>query len=223
MEFVFKPFLYKKTHLTNIYFTSMIFSDEQNKLENNDQLLSINGIYFDQFDFDKAYKLLSTYFVTNTNKTHQKPTAHSNRHIELLIARNINRQIVKKYQQLKKPSCDSIHSVSETQVSSLLFYDQNDDSIFIGSQMKKRDKIMVLNTEWTQLETIELLNETNAGYLQAVLPGNGKEKSGLDGNNCSMSTGSGFGFGITGNKSTGVVVKAITIGGSAYKVINPFY
>lgn len=66
---------------------------------------------------------------------------------------------------------------------------------------------MVLNTEWTQLELIELLNELPSQNLDEI--------SNLKG----TSVGSGgFGFGITGNKSTGVVVKVITQGGSADKV-----
>ena len=47
---------------------------------------------------------------------------------------------------------------------------------------------MVLNTEWTQLEVIDLLND-----------------------------GSGLGFGIIGGKSTGVVVKTILPGGVSDK------
>ena len=70
--------------------------------------------------------------------------------------------------------------------------------------------MMVLNTEWTQLEIIELLNE---------LP---THSNNLDnsGNQTGANTGGngGFGFGITGNKSTGVVVKVISPGGSAAKV-----
>ncbi|RNA29368.1 multiple PDZ domain -like [Brachionus plicatilis] len=63
--------------------------------------------------------------------------------------------------------------------------------------------MMVLNTEWTQLEIVELLNELpsqNLDDISSSTAGNG-----------------GFGFGITGNKSTGVVVKVITQGGSAAK------
>jgi multiple PDZ domain protein len=44
---------------------------------------------------------------------------------------------------------------------------------------------------WTQIEVVELIND-----------------------------GSGLGFGITGNKSTGVVVKAIVPGSIADKVIS---
>ena len=75
---------------------------------------------------------------------------------------------------------------------------------------------MVLNTEWTQLETIILLNESNS----ACLSNKNIVNNALDRNtaNANLGTGGGFGFGITGNKSTGVVVKAITFGGSAYKV-----
>lgn len=82
---------------------------------------------------------------------------------------------------------------------------------------------MVLNTEWTQLETIELLNESNSGYL-AILPSKDINVTGVTKGLCSepSSGNGGFGFGITGNKSTGVVVKAITIGGSAYKVSQYF-
>ena len=49
--------------------------------------------------------------------------------------------------------------------------------------------IFQLNTEWTQLEVIDLLND-----------------------------GSGLGFGIIGGKSTGVVVKTILPGGVAERV-----
>ncbi|CAF1666542.1 unnamed protein product, partial [Adineta ricciae] len=50
---------------------------------------------------------------------------------------------------------------------------------------------MVLNTLWTQIEVVELTN-----------------------------VGSGLGFGITGNKSTGVVVKAIVPGSTVDKVLS---
>lgn len=92
--------------------------------------------------------------------------------------------------------------------------------------MTLRD-MMVLNTEWTQLETIELLNETYAApsSSSSILPSNktagSKSGTGTTGASASLSVsggGGGFGFGITGNKSTGVVVKAITPGGSAHKV-----
>lgn len=72
--------------------------------------------------------------------------------------------------------------------------------------------IMVLNTEWTQLEIIELLNELPSQNLEDV--------SNIKG----LSSGNGgFGFGITGNKSTGVVVKVITPRGSASKVYNLYF
>lgn len=102
--------------------------------------------------------------------------------------------------------------------------------------------IMVLNTEWIQLEVIELLNESapkggllladatslnlnaslgassksflNASLASASSAGGG----GGGGSSASSGSSSGFGFGITGNKSTGVVVKAITPGGSACRV-----
>jgi len=91
------------------------------------------------------------------------------------------------------------------------------------------------NNEWTQLETIELLNETNSSYLttgtsvkneNAASNGSISALARQNVSEISMSSsshsgaGGGFGFGITGNKSTGVVVKAITFGGSAYKVKN---
>ena len=108
---------------------------------------------------------------------------------------------------------------------------------------------MVLNTEWTQLEIIELLNETLSSVSFSSPPttlnttatsGNSNKKIGTNGAAAavasqppppppfalkfasSVSGGSGvggFGFGITGNKSTGVVVKAVTPGGSAFRVI----
>ncbi|CAF0749667.1 unnamed protein product, partial [Didymodactylos carnosus] len=49
---------------------------------------------------------------------------------------------------------------------------------------------MVLNTEWTQIEVIELINDGSAS-----------------------GSGTGLGFGIIGNKSTGVIVKNIVPGG----------
>jgi hypothetical protein len=127
------------------------------------------------------------------------------------------------------------------------------------NQMTYRD-MMVLNTEWTQLEIIELLNEsavsaiaatstngniststttaiaagaslTSSGAHSAVVSpsvsasSNANRSSSVaaivtsgSSSSASSSTGGGFGFGITGNKSTGVVVKAITPGGSAHKV-----
>lgn len=76
-----------------------------------------------------------------------------------------------------------------------------------------KDNMMVLKTEWTQLETIELKSESfKSQQLNSTIDNNQPDK--LVQNNLV----SGFGFGITGNKSTGVVVKAITIGGSAHKV-----
>jgi hypothetical protein len=95
---------------------------------------------------------------------------------------------------------------------------------------------MVLNTEWTQLETIELLCETSGGggggnattissTSQTGASASGKSlgvptgmTSSPSGCSISGSGSGGFGFGITGNKSTGVVVKAITSSGSAQKV-----
>ena len=103
--------------------------------------------------------------------------------------------------------------------------------------------MMVLNTEWTQLEIIELLNETlssssslSPSFHAAASP-NSHTPANLARKNepstlttsppppLKLSPGvgsgsgvSGFGFGITGNKSTGVVVKAITPGGSAFRV-----
>lgn len=91
---------------------------------------------------------------------------------------------------------------------------------------------MVLNTEWTQLETIELLCEAATGTNPAS-PRTAPTNTQTDKSRLSISVGGlttspsgsslsggggGFGFGITGNKSTGVVVKAITPGGYAQKV-----
>lgn len=89
----------------------------------------------------------------------------------------------------------------------------------IKNQMTLSD-MMVLNTEWTQLETIELLNESSSSGSNANL--NKAAQTVINatqiGTSPSSSSSGGFGFGITGNKSTGVVVKAITPGGSAHKV-----
>ena len=111
---------------------------------------------------------------------------------------------------------------------------------------------MVLNTEWTQLEIIELLNETlsslsfssgpttlntttTSSNLNKKTPANSGSTAVVasqptpppplkfvSGSGGSSGVG-GFGFGITGNKSTGVVVKAITPGGSAFRVNINFY
>ena len=90
--------------------------------------------------------------------------------------------------------------------------------------------MMVLNTEWTQVELIELLNESAPRGASAVASGTSSvnlnaslgasSKCFLNSSQGGLSSGSssGFGFGITGNKSTGVVVKAITSGGSAARV-----
>ncbi len=107
---------------------------------------------------------------------------------------------------------------------------QTFNSINNKNQMILKD-MMVLNTEWTQLETIELLNESSsscstssssaiskigpAGAKATTLAPPGSVSSGVGAHG---SGGGGFGFGITGNKSTGVVVKAITPGGSAQRV-----
>lgn len=110
-------------------------------------------------------------------------------------------------------------------------------------QEQQQKPTMVLNTEWTQLETIELLCETSMGsgvsrstvtspnsatsqttttttdksHLN-VTSGGLNASSGSSGSSSGGGGGGGFGFGITGNKSTGVVVKAITPGGYAQKV-----
>jgi hypothetical protein len=105
---------------------------------------------------------------------------------------------------------------------------QTFNSINNKNQMTLKD-MMVLNTEWTQLETIELLNESSssstsssatsktgsAGAKAATSAASAPANSGVGAHG---SGGGGFGFGITGNKSTGVVVKAITPGGSAQRV-----
>ena len=99
---------------------------------------------------------------------------------------------------------------------------------------------MVLKTEWVQLETIELKSESalNRQDNESANTANNDNKNnkqlnpaivGSVNNNINIiksASGNpsiGFGFGITGNKSTGVVVKAITIGGSAHKVISLFF
>ncbi len=130
----------------------------------------------------------------------------------------------------------------------VLVYDQNNDCLSRKSIIKDHSKqppnhpnqlpqkevsfenfagplkdMMVLHTEWTQLETIELLNESSCSSKSPVA-GAGKSlgsgPSAMGGGLApgSGGTGGGFGFGITGNKSTGVVVKAITPGGSAQRV-----
>ena len=99
---------------------------------------------------------------------------------------------------------------------------------------------MVLKTEWVQLETIELKSESalnrqdnetaindnkqlNTAIVGSVNNNNNNNKNINIIKSASGNPSSGFGFGITGNKSTGVVVKAITIGGSAHKVISLFF
>lgn len=98
--------------------------------------------------------------------------------------------------------------------------------------------MMVLKTEWVQLETIELKSESaiNRQDNESANTANNDNKQlntaivgSVNNNNINIiksasgNPSSGFGFGITGNKSTGVVVKAITIGGSAHKVIPLFF
>ena len=61
---------------------------------------------------------------------------------------------------------------------------------------------MVLNTPWIELEVIEMYNEAY------------RRKKADDEDN----GWGGFGFSIFGNPSTGIVVKKIHYGGSAYKV-----
>ena len=78
---------------------------------------------------------------------------------------------------------------------------------------------MVLNTEWTYLEIIELQNELPS--LNHVLVKKVAANQNMVAGGGNVGNG-GFGFGITGNKSTGVVVKAITTGGSAEKVTRYF-
>lgn len=232
-------------------------------MESNDQILNVNGVYFDNtVNFRVAYELLLGQIYSNS----QVDSAGFSKKLtkfELLISRNIKRKLIKK--NLKKPriilnsyikpssSLSSISSASSINKnlsdSFSLFYNSRDESIhkvqssicnnnnyninseFVSaetnsfsnkSQMTYKD-MMVLNTEWTQLETIELLNETTSASCSNSLS--------IASNSLSLSTksvsagsagGGGFGFGITGNKSTGVVVKAITPGGSAAKVCD-FY
>jgi hypothetical protein len=120
--------------------------------------------------------------------------------------------------------------------SYLLIYNSNNDTIQKIHKLKFNETIfnnkdmMVLHTEWTQLETIELLNETFASLsslsslhhfktLQVPSVSSSSSASFASNSGGSSSGGSGgFGFGITGNKSTGVVIKVITPGGSAHKV-----
>jgi hypothetical protein len=116
-------------------------------------------------------------------------------------------------------------------------------SYYHSSKLVKSPLTMVLNTEWTQLEIIELLNETlsslsfspgpttlntttapsnkkvppNSGSTTVVASQPEPPLKFVSGSGGSCGVG-GFGFGITGNKSTGVVVKAITPGGSAFRV-----
>lgn len=118
----------------------------------------------------------------------------------------------------------------------------------LQSNITKNKSIMVLNTEWTQLETIELLCEASGGAAAsaaaassgsaanatatttapnapqsnanrlAISSGITASPSGGSLSGGGGSGGGGFGFGITGNKSTGVVVKALTPGGYAQRV-----
>lgn len=118
----------------------------------------------------------------------------------------------------------------------------------LQSNITKNKSIMVLNTEWTQLETIELLCEASGGAAAAAAASSGSAANATatttspnapqsNANRLAISSGitaspsggslsgggggsggGGFGFGITGNKSTGVVVKALTPGGYAQRV-----
>ena len=283
-----------------------ILSDEKFKLKSKDQLLFINGFYFDTTGFKDAYFLLKNLDNNNNNNDVGQ--------VDFLIARNLNKKTTCKYSNksyknskynllsdslislksfsssnlsssslstLSIPSIFNSDSVSLTTAkltksktasftsnsisSSIYLYNLNDDSLlhcsiqsqkhrkqfkkrffqkyfnsdyssnetlqnisfkkkesnlevfeseFPKSQMTLKDA-MVLNTEWTQIETIELLNEISSfgNNLSGTTVPTGAGGAGL------VSGGSGgFGFGITGNKSTGVVVKALTIGGSAHKV-----
>ena len=69
----------------------------------------------------------------------------------------------------------------------------NADSILVENTADnlKDSSEMVLNTEWAQIESIQIEND-----------------------------GSGLGFGIIGGRSTGVVVKTILPGGVADRVMN---
>lgn len=211
--------------------------------------MNINGVYLDNIslDFKLALSFLKTKRTDNNNDLNK---------LELIVSRNINKRLIKKNH--KKPklisnsfigassSTSSLSSCSirsdsslPTHTQSLLLYNLNNDNLRISSffpesftynscQMTYQD-MMVLNTEWTQLESIELLNETISGS-SSLGNGTGTASNSLSLSSKSSSFGSGsggggFGFGITGNKSTGVVVKAITPGGSASKVclsFNPY-
>ena len=186
----------------------VIFSNEENRVEHNDQLLSVNGLYFDQVNFENALSLLA-------GKREQES------HIELVVARQLSAQTTHAYQISN--SIDTNQDLTQLATHGLAnslyaLYDLQNDFIFYSTQqMTIKERAMVLNTEWTQLETIELLNESGPVSLTASSGSQPSKVSGASGGGAG-GAGGGFGFGITGNKSTGVVVKAITIGGSAYKV-----
>jgi hypothetical protein len=79
--------------------------------------------------------------------------------------------------------CDLLQTNTE---SSAVLIERSPSGV---SDSSKDSNDMVLNTEWAQIESIELDND-----------------------------GSGLGFGIIGGKSTGVVIKTILPGGVADRV-----
>ena len=140
-----------------------------------------------------------------------------------------------KENDFRQTTTTTSHSPNTTLTQKSLSSNEEDstDTALYQARLKS---IMVLNTEWTQLEIIELLNETSASFYSThhtsthtnTSSSTPKNEKTTPSSNTTLSSanvnsggsgGGGFGFGITGNKSTGVVVKAITPGGSAFRVI----
>jgi hypothetical protein len=155
--------------------------------------------------FSSSSSLLSLSSIQSTLNTNQINTSNNNN-------KNNNHQKTYKHNQLFL--YDNLDN--ESCLCSTFNIDTNQ---FINEKSR-----MVLNTEWTQLELIQLQNETvpanNTAATNVVPNSNAKISSNPIAASSTSSSGSGggFGFGITGNKSTGVVVKALTPGGSAQKV-----
>jgi hypothetical protein len=136
-------------------------------------------------------------------------------------------------------------TTASVQPSSTSAFTKYPQSCHVTTHKRGAGDTMVLNTQWTQVEFIELQNETaprggshanasnpstTAAVIKAVPPSaappatsfNTSVKSFMASSagaaTLPVGSSSGFGFGITGNKSTGVVIKAITPGGAACKV-----
>ena len=137
-----------------------------------DQILAINRqLFTNQLSHEDAINILQ----------------ETNGIIQLVVART----------EPNKVLSDNNHSVRNDLVDNSQISEETSDSLFTKvkrspsevSDSSKDSYDMVLNTEWTQIESIELEND-----------------------------GSGLGFGIVGGRSSGVIVKTLVPGGAAAKV-----